>query len=129
VKKGRYNAGVLKESFIPGQLVMLLFTIWGSEKEPTLDETEAITLHPDLDEALQRAQALHEKAYSITMQDFLDYPIDPTVLEEERIRWNCLVLVVRVERGEVEGSDIKSVVESVAFYNSIIYNADFIQIR
>jgi hypothetical protein len=94
----------------------LLFTIRDPEKQPTPDEIKAITLHPDLDESLQRAQALHDKAYSITLQDFLDYPIDPVVLEEERIRLKRLILVVPVESEgeEVEGSDAKSVVESVA---------------
>ena len=64
----------------------------------------------------------------MTTQDLLDYPIDPVILEEEQIRLNRPILVVLV-MSETDESNTKSVVESVASYNSIVYNADFIQIR
>jgi hypothetical protein len=62
-------------------------------------------------------------------QDFLDFLIDPVVLEEERIRLNRPSFRIPIELEEEkkeEESDIKSVVELVMSYNSIAHNADFV---
>jgi hypothetical protein len=111
---------------------VLYYPIRDPKKNPLLDETEALTLHPDLDEALLYAQQQRTTAYNLIINDFLDFPIDPLVLEEERRRLNRPSFVIPIEEEELEEgevSDIESVVESVASYNSIAHNADFVRIR
>jgi hypothetical protein len=107
----------------------LYYPIRDPEKQPLSDEVEALTIHPDLDQALLQAQEQYNTAYSLISQDFLDFPIDPAVLEEERIRLNRPSFRIPIELEEEEKeeeSDIKSVVELVMSYNSIAHNADFV---
>ena len=99
------------------------------EKQPLPEEIEALTAHPDLDQVLLQAQEQHNIAYSLTLQDLLDFPIDSAILDEERIRLNRPSLMIPVEleeEEEEEESDIESIVDSVASYNSITHNADFV---
>jgi hypothetical protein len=109
----------------------LYYPIRDPEKQPLPDEVKALTIHPDLDQALLQAQEQHDIAYSLTSQDFLDFQIDSTVLEEERIRLNTLSfrIPIELEEEKEEESDIESIVELVMSYNSIAHNADFVGLR
>ena len=106
----------------------LLHPIRDPEKQPTPEDLEKLLPNPSLQEALDTAIQKKAKADNLTYNDLCDFPIDPAILDEERQRINKPLLMVEIDQDEIDEvtSDIESVVESVASYNSIAQNADFV---
>jgi len=102
-------------------------------KEPWPTELESLRPSQAYYDQVARAQTAWEQSRKETTEENL---IDPSIIEEEKqfarrgSSLQRLVIDIEEEEEEEEGSDIETITpRSVASFDSILQNADFIELR